>query len=122
MKTILTVMGTVVAASAIALAAPSALACGGATPIPAKTKKATTPADVIIPVKGMVCGGCANKIQVALMKLDAVISAAVDHAKGEATVHYDAALLTSKELVTIINKQGYETGTPKDAPTPKRQS
>ena len=87
MKTILTVIGALVAASAITLAAPSALACGGATPIPAKTKKATTPADVIIPVKGMTCGGCANKIQVALMKLDAVISAAVDHAKGEATVH-----------------------------------
>ena len=52
MKMLVTLLGTCFATLSLALAAPSALACGGATPIPAKTKKATTPADVVIPVKG----------------------------------------------------------------------
>jgi copper chaperone CopZ len=113
---------SLVALGALAFVTPAALACGGAKPMPAKTVKAKKPADVLIPVKGMTCGGCADKVQVALMKLRGVIKATVDHKTEAATIHYDAALVSTAELADAIQKAGYTAGSPKRVKAPKRQS
>jgi len=109
------------ALGALTLVTPASAQCGPDKPAPAKTKKAVKPADVAISVKGMTCGGCANKVQTALMTINGVLSATVTHDPGKAVIHYDAALVTTAELVAAITAQGYTTGKPEKV-SPKRQS
>ncbi len=49
--------------------------------------------ETIIKVKGMVCGGCENRVQNALSTIDGIEKVVADHEKGIVTV-------TSKEEVT----------------------
>lgn len=105
--------------TAASFALPAIAACGPDKPTPAKTTKAAKPADVAIPVDGMSCGGCANKVQSELMKLSGVLSATVSFENKSAVIHYDATKISTAQLVASIKGQGYKTGTPKPM---KRQS
>ena len=49
--------------------------------------------ETIIKVKGMVCGGCENRVQNALSTIDGIEKVVADHDKGIVTV-------TSKEEIT----------------------
>ncbi len=58
-------------------------------------------------IEGMTCAmGCAKTIESKLSKLDGVQKATVDYDKKEATVEYDAAVLTSEKLTKAIEATG----------------
>ncbi len=111
----------VVAVGGFSVVAPAAFACGVDKPTPAKTKQATNPANVVIPVHGMTCDGCANKVQVMLMKIQGVLAANVVFKTNHAAVYYDAALVTTAEIVDAIKRSGYKAGVPKPVKVPSRK-
>ena len=59
----------------------------------------------IFRVNGMTCGGCAKHVEKALRKVDGVITASVDVAKGTALVEGSAAYET---LSASVAEAGYE--------------
>ena len=67
---------------------------------------------ITIPVNGMHCGACQNRVQTALTKTDGVREARVDLAKKSATVTYDEASVLPEKLVQVINATGYEATLP----------
>lgn len=56
----------------------------------------------------MTCPSCKVAVRFALTKLDGVKDAKVDVAKKSATVDYDPAKVTPKQLVDAVNRLGYE--------------
>jgi copper chaperone CopZ len=56
-------------------------------------------------VNGMTCGGCAKHVEKALRKVDGVIVASVDVAKGTASVEGAAAY---EALSASVAEAGYE--------------
>jgi copper chaperone CopZ len=58
-------------------------------------------------VKGMTCGGCANRVKNAVSKLGGVQSVDVSLEKGLAEVSYIPAKLSPTDLVDAINKTGF---------------
>ena len=69
-------------------------------------------ARVVIPVKGMTCGGCSAAINRAVKKLDGVVEVAADHEKGTATVTYLKDKVTVERIVEAINKTGFKAVLP----------
>ena len=67
---------------------------------------------VVIPVKGMTCGGCSAAINRAVRKLDGVVEVAADHEKGTATVTYLKDKVTVEQIVEAINKTGFKASVP----------
>lgn len=65
-----------------------------------------------IKVKGMTCGSCAATVKRALTKTKGVKSANVSVEKAIASVVYDDALVTERELRQAIGKTGFETEPP----------
>lgn len=65
-------------------------------------------ATVSLHVEGMTCPSCKVAVRLALTKLDGVKDAKVDVAKKSATVDYDPAKVTPKQLVDAVNRLGYE--------------
>ena len=58
-------------------------------------------------IEGMTCAmGCAKTIETKLAKMDGVQKASVDFEKKQATVNFDASVLTSKKLKQIIESVG----------------
>ena len=58
-------------------------------------------------IDGMTCAiGCARTIQQKLSKMNGVQKATVDFDKKEATVEYDAAVLTSEKLTKAVETTG----------------
>jgi copper chaperone CopZ len=103
-------------AAALSFAAPAALpsaalACGDKTAEPAKPVPKTADT-VVIPVDGMTCGSCANKIRNVLVQLDGVFDATVSVEGGNATVSFDAKKVAVDKLVDAIAKAGYKPGKP----------
>ncbi len=112
--------GTLVALALAGVVAPAALACGSDGPIPAKKVAVGAPADVVIPVAGMTCEGCANNVQNSLMALDGVVEVSVSYDTGEARVHYDAKVVKVDAMVNAIKAGGYDPGKP--APQRRKSS
>ncbi|HEX9738157.1 MAG TPA: heavy metal-associated domain-containing protein, partial [Candidatus Limnocylindria bacterium] len=52
---------------------------------------ANTPAELSLPVEGMTCASCVNRIERFLNRADGVTSATVNLASEEATVRYNPA-------------------------------
>jgi P-type Cu+ transporter len=64
-----------------------------------------------LPITGMTCASCANRIERKLNKLDGV-SASVNYALERAAVEYDAAGVAPEELVAAIEAAGYSAALP----------
>lgn len=112
--------GTLMLLALAGVAAPAALACGSDSPMPAKKVAVGAPADVVIPVAGMTCEGCANNVQRSLMALDGVVDVTVSYESGEARVHYDAKVVQVDAMVTALESAGYAPGKP--APARRKSS
>jgi len=67
-----------------------------------------------IPVSGMTCASCANRVERYLNKLDGV-TATVNYATEKATVDFDAAAVAPDALIAAIQEAGYDAALPKPA-------
>ncbi len=67
---------------------------------------------MVIPVKGMTCGGCETAIKLAVKKLDGIVSVEADHKEGRATVEYVKDKVTIEKIVEAINKTGFKASMP----------
>jgi Cu+-exporting ATPase len=70
---------------------------------------------VELPIAGMTCASCANRIERKLNTLDGV-SASVNYATEKATVDYDATAVAPEQLVAAVEAAGYEAVLPSAAP------
>jgi P-type Cu+ transporter len=72
-------------------------------------------ATIELPITGMTCASCANRIERKLNKLDGV-SASVNYATEKATVDYDPAAVEPSALVGAVEAAGYHAVLPADEP------
>jgi P-type Cu+ transporter len=68
-----------------------------------------------LPISGMTCASCANRIERKLNKLDGV-TASVNYATETATVSYDATGVAAEHLVAAVEAAGYRAMLPVDEP------
>src|SRR3954453_18508180 len=64
-----------------------------------------------LPIDGMSCASCANRVERSLNQVDGVV-ATVNYATERATVDYDPATVTPEELVGAVEKVGYSAALP----------
>ena len=64
-----------------------------------------------LPITGMTCASCANRIERKLNKLDGV-SASVNYATEKASVQFDAAAVEPEALVAAVESAGYQAVLP----------
>ena len=64
---------------------------------------------VTLPVAGMHCAACANRIERNLQKAPGVSKANVNYATGRATVEYDPAQCGTRDAIQVIRDTGYDT-------------
>jgi Cu+-exporting ATPase len=67
-----------------------------------------------LPISGMTCASCANRIERRLNKLDGV-TAAVNYATERAAVAFDPAVVAPEDLVAAIEAAGYRATLPAPA-------
>ena len=67
---------------------------------------------VVIPVEGMGCESCAERLQSKLAQLDGVTKATVDFAEREARVTFDPSKIKPSRIVAEIDKV-FQAGKPK---------
>ena len=72
-------------------------------------------ATIELPITGMTCASCANRIERKLNKLDGV-NATVNYATEKATVDYDPAAVEPDALVGAVEAAGYHATLPADEP------
>jgi len=65
-----------------------------------------------LPIAGMTCASCANRIERRLNKLDGV-SASVNYATEKATVDYDPTVADPQQLVAEVEAAGYQAVLPR---------
>jgi copper chaperone CopZ len=65
-------------------------------------------ASIKLRVGGMSCGHCQEKVEQALRKTEGVYSAVVNLSDGAAEVDFDDDLVTTGQLVSAIQKAGYQ--------------
>jgi len=63
---------------------------------------------LIIPISGMHCASCAQKIESTLKKLDGVVNANVNFATEKATVEFDENVIDENEIYNAIEQLGYK--------------
>jgi Cu+-exporting ATPase len=66
------------------------------------------PGNLALPISGMSCAACAQKIEKNLNKTKGVQKAAVNFASQTAMVSFDSAMLAPEDLEKIIRDTGYE--------------
>ncbi|HMJ03783.1 MAG TPA: heavy metal translocating P-type ATPase [Conexibacter sp.] len=71
---------------------------------------------VELPIEGMTCASCANRVERRLNELDGV-EATVNFATERATVDYDAAAVAPERLVAAVEAAGYRATLPARAGT-----
>jgi copper chaperone len=64
----------------------------------------------ILKVTGMSCSGCSANVEKALKGVAGVSSVKVDLKGGKASVDYDPAKTTDKDLANAVKKAGYGVG------------
>ena len=72
------------------------------------SRLAHPPIELTLPVEGMTCASCVNRIERFLKKTDGVLDAAVNLATERATVRLDPAAAGRAEVVRAIEAAGYE--------------
>jgi Cu+-exporting ATPase len=70
------------------------------------------PVQITLPVEGMTCAACQAHVQRALRSTPGVTEANVNLMMHSATVAYDPRVLSPDQLVTAINRSGYEARLP----------
>ncbi|MCW3002586.1 MAG: copper-translocating P-type ATPase [Conexibacter sp.] len=70
---------------------------------------------VELPITGMTCASCANRIERKLNKLHGV-TASVNYATEKATVDYDASAVGADELIATVQAAGYDARLPATGP------
>jgi Cu+-exporting ATPase len=78
---------------------------------------APTSEHVELPIGGMTCASCANRIERKLNKLDGV-AATVNYATEKATVDYDPAAVLPQDLLDTVAAAGYSARMPPARRTP----
>ena len=73
---------------------------------------------VELPITGMTCASCANRIERRLNRLDGV-SASVNYATERATVDFDPGAVAADDLVAAVAAEGYSATLPEAAPEPE---
>lgn len=63
--------------------------------------------EVVLNVKGMTCGGCANKVKDVLIKCAGVKDAHVNHKEGKAVVHVKRGKVDKEKLIEAVQGLGY---------------
>jgi len=71
---------------------------------------AAQPAELTLPVVGMTCASCVNRIERFLNRADGVDVATVNLATERATVRFDPALIDRAGIVSAIESAGYDVG------------
>ncbi|MGI8658134.1 MAG: heavy metal translocating P-type ATPase [Candidatus Limnocylindria bacterium] len=74
------------------------------------TQTADPMTEISLPVVGMTCASCVNRIERHLNKADGVSVATVNLATERATVQFDPALIDRGRIVSTIEAAGYEVG------------
>ena len=69
---------------------------------------APNPIEIVLPIEGMTCASCVNRIERFLNKTPGVEQAGVNLATEKATVLVDPAIAGRDELVKAIEAAGYE--------------
>ncbi len=64
--------------------------------------------DVIIKIKGMMCGHCEKTVSEAAMAVKGVTKAVSDFKKGEVKVSFDTSVADFEDIKNAINASGYE--------------
>ncbi|HSK92958.1 MAG TPA: heavy metal translocating P-type ATPase [Candidatus Angelobacter sp.] len=77
---------------------------------PAGPADGPQPAELSVPVIGMTCASCVNRIERFLGRTDGVADANVNLATERATVRFDPALVDRAGIVAAIEAAGYEVG------------
>jgi Cu+-exporting ATPase len=72
---------------------------------------------VELPITGMTCASCANRIERKLNKLDGV-TASVNYATEKATVAFDAAAVDTDQLIATVQAAGYDATLPSTSGEP----
>jgi Cu+-exporting ATPase len=70
-------------------------------------------ARIEIPIEGMTCSSCANRVEKSLNGLDGV-EASVNFATERATVRFDSGLVEPEQLVTAVEQVGYAAELPQE--------
>ncbi len=73
-------------------------------------------AQIELPITGMTCASCANRIERKLNKLEGV-TASVNYATEKATVSYDPEAVGTEALVGAVEAAGYQAVLPSDKPS-----
>ena len=68
----------------------------------------TESSNIIIPVQGMTCAACAQRVEKALAKREGVSGASVNFATEKAAVSYDPRRVRASALREAIEKAGYK--------------
>jgi P-type Cu+ transporter len=68
------------------------------------------PAELSLPVVGMTCASCVNRIERFLSRADGVSDATVNLATERATVRFDPAVIDRTGIVAAIEAAGYDVG------------
>jgi P-type Cu+ transporter len=79
---------------------------------------------VELPISGMTCASCANRIERKLNRLESV-TATVNYATERATVDYDGAAVEPEQLVAAVEAAGYAAALPETeeaAPEPEDEA
>jgi P-type Cu+ transporter len=77
----------------------------------------TSPEHIEVPISGMTCASCANRVERKLNQLDGV-SATVNYATERATVDFDPAAVAPEQLARAVEEAGYQAVLPAVAPEP----
>ena len=77
----------------------------------ATSRPSTTPMEIVLPVEGMTCASCVNRIERFLARADGVEGATVNLASEEASVRYDPARIDRAGIVAAIEAAGYDVRT-----------
>ena len=85
---------------------PTTTASAASTP--AASPSATTPVEFTLPVQGMTCASCVNRIERYLRRTDGVLEATVNLATERATVLVDPARAGRSQLVSAVEAAGYD--------------
>jgi len=73
--------------------------------------------ELVLPVAGMTCASCVNRIERFLNRADGIADASVNLATERATVHFDPAVIDRSGIVATIEAAGYEVATAPAAET-----
>src|SRR6476469_3473280 len=76
---------------------------------------AVTTEHVDLPITGMTCASCANRVERRLNELDGV-TASVNYATEKASVEFDAAAVAPQALIEAVQSAGYEAVLPSAEP------